>query len=258
MEFQGRRWFRNKEAAVDFAVYHALFTRFDLFCNCAEAVALVQVQEDDCTPLGGYETVEREGEFTLVRHDGQKCHYAGVEGTKRGGCVTSLKVMVKGNDGGTHFPRLVAVRYSNGGVGYYLTDDCGRVTSGIHLRLPDSRTTRSLDGDPSCCCVAIIGHRMAGRRMDVHIAWNDGRCSWQPLSSLETTAFWVIFHYADSHQLFSESPWKKFESWGGLKLPNMFVRGHHSEHLTEESLRLERKFQEQKQLLLERECRHDL
>lgn len=251
VSFDGCRWFRQKQAAIDFAFYHALFHRFDLFCECPEAVKIVQVEEDECIPLGGYETDKKEGEVSMVRWDGTECHYAEVQGTKRGGCLTSLKVMPKVGDRNSHFPHLVAVRYSKGGTGHYLCDKNGRVTSGIQLRLPECRTRRELDGDFSCCCLAILGHRTRRRRMEVHMAWSDGYSSWQSLSSIEKTAYWIVFHYADTHDLLAESPWKKFKSWGGIELPSMFIRGHHSERMSREALKVEQECLRQRQLVWE-------
>ena len=142
------------------------------------------------------------------------------------GFAVGIKVISCAGDRRNHFPFLVGVRYSGGGVGYYLTDDFGCCTSGVHLLPPPPIALRLVRGiEVPTEYVGVLAHSKINRKWKLLILWKDGSSTWEPRGAFTKAAEWPVYYYAERHGLLGKSGWKHLAKAGKKRLPPLFVQG---------------------------------
>ena len=142
------------------------------------------------------------------------------------GFAVGIKVICRAGDRRNHFPFLVGVRYSKGGVGYHLTDDFGRCISGVHLLPPPPIALRTVGGvQVAMEYVGVLAHSMINRKWKLLILWKDGSSTWEARGAFTKAAEWPVYYYAERHGLLGKRGWKHLLKAGKKRLPPLFVQG---------------------------------
>ena len=123
----------------------------------------------------------------------------------------------------SRLPHCVIISYRKGGVGYYLTNDCGHPITPVYLRIPPS-TGLCTENNEARIYRAIVAHRFNNGKVEVCVRWDNNQTSWELLSSLtKIGTHWHAQYYAKLHGLLDKAGWKSVNRWGSWKIADEFI-----------------------------------
>jgi hypothetical protein len=190
ISMEEKRWFRDLDEAKDFACLSLIFDRPYLFASVSSLWDNLLVS--NLPPQNMMEMYPEE------------------ESTDS---VATFNVMSRPRSRKKPVPYMVCVRYSKGGLAYYLVDSHGKMDSQLLVCLPPNVATRIHPlsrKEEKVQFIDIADHSMSGKEILLLIVWKDEIITKEPMSKFAKENFYSVYCYATKKKLNKEIGWRKY------------------------------------------------
>ena len=186
-------WFVDFDEAKDYACLSLIFDRPYLFANVRSLWDLLLVSNPPPTTI-----VESDADGYAVD------------------TILGFNVLTHSKNRKKPLPHMVCVRYSKGGLAYYLVDDIGNIDSDLIVRLPRPRAIRksaTTGKEEILDFIDIVGHTVTeakSKAIMLCILWSDGIVTDEPLMCFAKDNHYSVYRYVLAKRLQNESGWKRY------------------------------------------------
>jgi hypothetical protein len=191
LTLEKRRWFHDLNEAKEYACLCLIFERCYLFAHVSSLWDHLLVSNSPPKNM------------MVMDPDGNSMD-----------SISTFNVMTHRNDRKRPVPHMVCVRYSKGGIAYYLVDSFGSMDSELLVHLPRNSGTRlspSTGKMETLEFLAIADHSCPRRtEIQLHVVWKDGLISKEPISRFAKENYYSVYCYAVKNKLVNEIGWKKY------------------------------------------------
>jgi hypothetical protein len=186
-------WFVDIDEAKDFACLSLIFDRPYLFANVGSLWELLLVSNPPPTTI-----VESDADGYSVD------------------TILSFNVLTHSKNRKKPLPHMVCVRYSKGGLAYYLVDDIGNIDSDLIVLLPHSKANRkstTTGKEEKLDFIDIVGHSVTKSKSNaitLCVLWSDGIATDEPLVCFAKDNYYSVYRYVIEKRLQNEIGWKRY------------------------------------------------
>jgi hypothetical protein len=130
--------------------------------------------------------------------------------------ILSFNVLTHSKNRKKPLPHMVCVRYSKGGLAYYLVDDIGNIDSELVVRLPRSKANRksaTTGKEEKLDFIDIVGHsttKSKSKAITLCVLWSDGIATDEPLACFAKDNYYSVYRYVIEKRLQNEIGWKRY------------------------------------------------